>query len=164
MGATPNDPKLSDRRSGRGTCRWVARRWWSAAGAVTAEPVRCSAWLGVAVKIEKTLISEFGCWNTRLRKASGKDLVVDVVADDDEMRVFRRVVRPLRIMALAIRDVLSLHFGVWNAQDIGMMRVVECPVGVELAAKATNGDSMRERKAANVVCGLTGSLPAAEED
>ena len=46
----PNDPKLSDRRSGRGTCRWVERRWWSAAGAVTAEPVRCSAWLGVAVE------------------------------------------------------------------------------------------------------------------
>ena len=34
------DPKLSDRRSGRGTCRWVERRRWSAAGAVTAEPVR----------------------------------------------------------------------------------------------------------------------------
>src|SRR3954469_19753502 len=43
---SPNDPKLSDRRSGRGTCRWVEKRWWSAAGAVTAEPVRCSAWLG----------------------------------------------------------------------------------------------------------------------
>ena len=35
-----NDPKLSDRRSGRGTCRWEERRWRSAAGAVTAEPVR----------------------------------------------------------------------------------------------------------------------------
>ena len=23
---TPNDPKLSDRRNGRGTCRWVERR------------------------------------------------------------------------------------------------------------------------------------------
>ena len=44
----PNDPKLSDRRSGRGTCRWVERWRWSAAGAVTAEPVRCSAWLAVA--------------------------------------------------------------------------------------------------------------------
>ncbi len=43
---TPNDRKLSDRRSGRGTCRWVERWRWSAAGAVTAEPVRCSAWLG----------------------------------------------------------------------------------------------------------------------
>jgi len=42
----PNDPKLSDRRSGRGTCRRVERWGWSAAGAVTAEPVRCSAWFG----------------------------------------------------------------------------------------------------------------------
>jgi SAM-dependent methyltransferase len=61
-----NDPKLSDRRSGRGTCRWVEpsearppaagcpagvsaakqRRRWCAAGAVTAEPVRCSVWFG----------------------------------------------------------------------------------------------------------------------
>ena len=47
----PNDPKLSDRRSGRGTCRWV-ERWWSAAGAVTAEPVRCSAWLGAFIRKE----------------------------------------------------------------------------------------------------------------
>jgi hypothetical protein len=47
---SPNDPKLSDRRSGRGTCRWAERWWWSAAGAVTAEPVRCSAWLAVAVE------------------------------------------------------------------------------------------------------------------
>ena len=45
-GMKENDPKLSDRRSGRGTCRWVERRRWSAAGAVTAEPVRCSAWFG----------------------------------------------------------------------------------------------------------------------
>ena len=43
---SPNDPKLSDRRSGRGTCRWVERWGWSAAGAVTSEPVRCSAWFG----------------------------------------------------------------------------------------------------------------------
>lgn len=42
----PNDPKLSDRRSRRGTCRWVARRRWSAAGSVTAEPVRRSVWFG----------------------------------------------------------------------------------------------------------------------
>jgi hypothetical protein len=47
-GHSPNDPKLSDRRSGRGTCRWVERWRWSAAGAVTAEPVRCSAWLNEA--------------------------------------------------------------------------------------------------------------------
>jgi hypothetical protein len=46
----PNELKLSDRRSGRGTCRWVERWRWYAAGAVTVEPVRCSAWFGVAVK------------------------------------------------------------------------------------------------------------------
>ena len=45
----PNDLKLSDRRSGRGTFRGVEMRRWSAAGAVTAEPVRWSAWLSVAV-------------------------------------------------------------------------------------------------------------------
>ena len=43
---SPNDLKLSDRRSGRGTCRWAERGRWSAAGAVTAQPVRCSAWFG----------------------------------------------------------------------------------------------------------------------
>ena len=47
--ATPNAPKLSDARSRRGLCRWVERRWWFEAQAVTAERVRCSAWLGVAV-------------------------------------------------------------------------------------------------------------------
>ena len=52
--ASPNDPKLSDRRSGRGTCRRVERWRWSAAGAVTAEPVRCSAWFG-----------DVGCWFMR---------------------------------------------------------------------------------------------------
>ena len=56
--ATPNDLKLSDRRSGRGTCRWVARRGRSAAGAVTAEPVRCSAWFGVAVIARKVVVKE----------------------------------------------------------------------------------------------------------
>ena len=46
--AKPNDPKLSDRRGWRGPCVAGERRRQEA-GAVTAAPVRCSAWLGVAV-------------------------------------------------------------------------------------------------------------------
>ena len=49
-GESPNDPKLSDRRSGRGTCM-VGGKVVVEAGAVTAEPVRCSAWLGVSGRI-----------------------------------------------------------------------------------------------------------------
>lgn len=49
---SPNDPKLSDRRSWRGACV-AAATWWLAAGTVTAEPVRWSAWLGVADELEK---------------------------------------------------------------------------------------------------------------
>jgi len=41
----PNDPKLSDARSWRGGCAVGERRRLEAA-AVTAERVRCSAWLG----------------------------------------------------------------------------------------------------------------------
>ena len=51
--ATPNDPKLSDGRGWRDRCVAGERRRQEAAG-VTAAPVRCSAWLGVAV------IWEFG--------------------------------------------------------------------------------------------------------
>ena len=51
---SPNDPKLSDRRSGRGTCM-AGGKAAVEAGAVTAEPVRCSAWLGVAgIGVERT--------------------------------------------------------------------------------------------------------------
>ena len=46
--ATPNDPKLSDRGVRRGTCMVGGKAAAEAAG-VTAAPVRCSAWLGVAV-------------------------------------------------------------------------------------------------------------------
>ena len=42
---TPNDLKLSDRRGWRGPCA-VGERRRQEAGAVTAAPVRCSAWLG----------------------------------------------------------------------------------------------------------------------
>jgi hypothetical protein len=52
---TPNDPKLSDRRSGRGPCTVGATRG-PEAGAVTVEPVRCSAWLGAFVVLDVTLI------------------------------------------------------------------------------------------------------------
>ena len=45
---TPNDPKLSDGRGWRDRCVVGERRRPEAAG-VTAAPVRCSAWLGVAV-------------------------------------------------------------------------------------------------------------------
>jgi hypothetical protein len=48
---SPNDLKLRDTRERRGVRRWVERRRWSAAGAVTAEPVRCSVWLGVSGRI-----------------------------------------------------------------------------------------------------------------
>ena len=44
----PNDPKLSDGRGWRDRCVAGERRRPEAAG-VTAAPVRCSAWLGVAV-------------------------------------------------------------------------------------------------------------------
>ena len=43
----PNDPKLSDGRGWRGPCAGGERRRQEA-GAVTAAPVRCSAWLGVS--------------------------------------------------------------------------------------------------------------------
>jgi hypothetical protein len=46
---SPIDPKLSDGGGWRGLCRRVERWRWSAAQAVTAVAVRCSAWLGVAV-------------------------------------------------------------------------------------------------------------------
>ena len=45
-----NDPKLSDGRGWRDRCAAGARRRQEAAG-VTAAPVRCSAWLGVAVVV-----------------------------------------------------------------------------------------------------------------
>ena len=43
--ATPNDPKLSDRRGWRDRCVAGGKAAVEAAG-VTAAPVRCSAWLG----------------------------------------------------------------------------------------------------------------------
>ncbi len=43
--ATPNDPKLSDGRGWRGPCM-AGGKAAAEAGAVTATPVRCSAWLG----------------------------------------------------------------------------------------------------------------------
>ena len=47
-GKAPNDPKLSDGGGWRGLCRWAERWRRSAAQAVTAVAVRCSAWLGVS--------------------------------------------------------------------------------------------------------------------
>ena len=46
--ATPNDLKLSDRRGWRDRCVAGGKAAAEAAG-VTAAPVRCSAWLGVAL-------------------------------------------------------------------------------------------------------------------
>ena len=56
----PNDPKLSDSRSWRAGCM-VGETWRREAASVTAERVRCSAWLGVAVlrKVLTEVISEF---------------------------------------------------------------------------------------------------------
>ena len=48
---TPNDPKLSHGGGWRGLCRWAERRRRSAAQAVTAVAVGCSAWLGVDGRI-----------------------------------------------------------------------------------------------------------------
>ena len=45
---TPNDLKLSDGRGWRDRCMAGGKAAAEAAG-VTAAPVRCSAWLGVAV-------------------------------------------------------------------------------------------------------------------
>ena len=56
---TPNEPKLSDRRSGRGTCM-VGGKAVVEAGAVTAEPVRCSAWLGDVGRLGIKLVDVFG--------------------------------------------------------------------------------------------------------
>ena len=50
-GVSPNDRKLSDRRGWRDRCAVGGKAAAEAAG-VTAAPVRCSAWLGVAVKVE----------------------------------------------------------------------------------------------------------------
>ena len=47
---TPNDPKLSDGGVRRGTCM-VGGKAAAEAGAVTHGAVRCSAWLGVGVRI-----------------------------------------------------------------------------------------------------------------
>ena len=47
---TPNDPKLSDSRSWRAGCM-AGERWRQEAASVTAERVRCSAWLGVSGRI-----------------------------------------------------------------------------------------------------------------
>ena len=44
----PIDPKLSDGRGWRDRCA-AGERWRQEAAGVTAAPVRCSAWLGVAV-------------------------------------------------------------------------------------------------------------------
>jgi hypothetical protein len=52
---TPNDPKLSDGRLGRDACA-VGGKAAAEAGGVTETPVRCSAWLGVAV-------IELNVWN-----------------------------------------------------------------------------------------------------
>ena len=47
---TPNDLKLSDWPGWRGPCVVGGEGGRPEAGALTRGPVRCSAWLGVAVK------------------------------------------------------------------------------------------------------------------
>ena len=56
---TPNDPKLSDGRGWRDRCMAGGKEAAEAAG-VTAGAVRCSAWLGVAVIIERVIALLFG--------------------------------------------------------------------------------------------------------
>ena len=53
--ATPNEPKLSHGGGWRGLCRWAERWRRSAAQAVTAVAVGCSAWLGVRLDSEKVI-------------------------------------------------------------------------------------------------------------
>ena len=53
----PNDPKLSDGGGWRDGCT-VGGKAVVEAASVTAGAVRCSAWLGVAVGMEKTLKNE----------------------------------------------------------------------------------------------------------
>ena len=115
---SPNDPKLSDGRGWRGPCMAGGEGGGPEAGAVTATPVRCSAWLGVAVECKKTLIGEFGCWYGGLGKTSRKNLVIDVVAGDYEMAVLCRVVRKLRVMPLPVGHMLALQIGVRDAEDV----------------------------------------------
>jgi hypothetical protein len=71
---TPNDLKLSDTRSRHGLCRW-AEKWWVEAQTVTAERVRCSAWLGVSGRI----------WKLRKAKIRGQFV--------DDCRKLRKVLR-----------------------------------------------------------------------
>jgi hypothetical protein len=50
---SPNDPKLSDRGVRRGTCT-VGGKVAADAGAVTHGAVRCSAWLGPWLILERS--------------------------------------------------------------------------------------------------------------
>ena len=72
--ATPNDPKLSDGRGWRGPCM-AGGKAAAEARAVTAAPVRCSAWLGVAVISEE---SGEGIRKHRLRIGAGKPIIAKV--------------------------------------------------------------------------------------
>ena len=53
--ATPNDPKLSDGGGWRGPCM-AGGKAAAEARAVTATPVRCSAWLGASADWRKPFI------------------------------------------------------------------------------------------------------------
>ncbi len=55
---TPNDPKLSDRRSWRDRCVAGGEGGGQEAAGVTAEPVRCSAWLDAVRTSLETLNRE----------------------------------------------------------------------------------------------------------
>ena len=63
---SPNDPKLSDSRSWRAGCM-AGERWRLEAASVTAERVRCSAWLGAS------FIWEFGARHIERISACGSD-------------------------------------------------------------------------------------------
>ena len=77
-GSEPNDPKLSHGGGWRGLCRWVERWRRSAAQAVTAVAVGCSAWLGVSDRIQKAaklLLKEDG-WHVRYPGLNGQRYLV----------------------------------------------------------------------------------------
>ena len=125
-GEAPNDPKLSDGRGWRGPCAGEGGRGrrWRAAWAVTAAPVRCSAWLGVAVELRKP-ISE-ARWNVsqfeerRLEIAAAMAMtttkpMVLVSRDSDSEGWKRRRIRPNVSSQMALAPI-ALKTAIRNAR------------------------------------------------
>ena len=78
---------------------------FNAAKLSDAAGVRWSAWLGTAVEYEKTLVGKVGGWNGGLGEARGQNLVVDVVADHNE--VLHGRAGKLRVMLKPVGNLLT---------------------------------------------------------